>query len=168
TPRLLGRGREAHVRRRLDIGGAVLITAAIAAAVFAVSEGGAAGWSSPLVLSLYFQQVLHDSPLMTGLAIAPQGVVGFAAGAAGARLAARLGLHRLLVLTNAVALLGFLLLTRLPATGGYSPLLAAVTFVGFGTAGTAFGAMVTATRGVADGDQGFVGGVINTSRQIGA
>jgi hypothetical protein len=47
-------------------------------------------------------------------------------------------------------------------------LLAAVTFVGFGTAGTAFGAMVTATRGVADGDQGSVGGVINTSRQIGA
>jgi EmrB/QacA subfamily drug resistance transporter len=224
APRLLGRGREPRVRRRLDIGGAVLITAAIAAAVFAVSEGGAAGWTSPLVLaaaaaagiafiafamaeshhpdplvradllrlrslrkggalilllgiwnggellvlSLYFQQVLHDSPLMTGLAIAPQGVVGFAAGAAGARLAARLGLHRLLVLTNAVALLGFLVLTRLPATGGYSPLLAAVTFVGFGTAGTAFGAMVTATRGVADGDQGFVGGVINTSRQIGA
>ena len=28
--------------------------------------------------------------------------------------------------------------------------------------------MVTASRGVADGDQGFVGGVINTSRQIGA
>jgi hypothetical protein len=46
--------------------------------------------------------------------------------------------------------------------------LAAVTFVGFGTAGTAFGAMVTASRGVADGDQGFVGGVINTGRQIGA
>jgi predicted MFS family arabinose efflux permease len=224
TPRLLGRGREGRVRRRLDIGGAALITAAVAALVFAVSEGGAAGWTSPLVLaaaaaagiaftafalaeahhpdplvradllrlrslrkggalimllgvwnggellvlSLYFQQVLHDSPLMTGLAIAPQGVVGFAAGAAGARLAGRLGLHRLLVLTNAVALLGFLVLTRLPATGGYSPLLAAVTFVGLGTAGTAFGAMVTATRGVADGDQGFVGGVINTSRQIGA
>jgi hypothetical protein len=44
-----------------------------------------------LVLSLYFQQVLHDSPLMTGLAIAPQGIVGFAAGALGARLAARMG-----------------------------------------------------------------------------
>ena len=28
--------------------------------------------------------------------------------------------------------------------------------------------MVTASRGVADGDQGFVGGVINTSRQLGA
>lgn len=28
--------------------------------------------------------------------------------------------------------------------------------------------MVTASRGVADGDQGFVGRVINTSRQMGA
>jgi EmrB/QacA subfamily drug resistance transporter len=224
APRLLGRGREQRTRRRLDVGGAVLITVAVASIVFAVSEGGAAGWTSPwvlgaaaaaalalagfalaerrhpdplvrgdllrlrslrksgalivllgiwnggemLVLSLYFQQVLHDSPLVTGLAIAPQGMVGFAAGAAGARLASRLGLQRLLVLTNAVAMLGFLVLTQLPATGGYSPLLAAVTFVGFGTAGTAFGSMVTATKGVADGDQGFVGGVINTGRQIGA
>jgi predicted MFS family arabinose efflux permease len=196
----------------------------VAAVVFAASQGGAAGWTSPpvlaaaglaalalaaftvverhhadplvrgdllrlgslrkggalimllgvwnggemLVLSLYFQQVLHDSPLMTGLAIAPQGIVGFAVGAAGARLAARLGMRRLLVLTNGAATLGFLVLTQLPATGGYSPLLAAVTLVGFGTAGTAFGAMVTASVGVADGDQGFVGGVINTSRQIGA
>ena len=224
TPRLLGRGREQRDRRRLDVAGALLITLVVASVVFAVSQGGAAGWTSPLVLaaaglavaalagfavteghtpdplvrgnllrlsslrkggalimllgvwnggemlvlSLYFQQVLHDSPLMTGLAIAPQGVVGFVAGLTGARLAARLGVARLLVLTNAVATAGFLVLTHLPATGGYSPLLAAVTFVGFGTAGTAFGAMVTASRGVADGDQGFVGGVINTSRQIGA
>jgi MFS family permease len=224
TPRLLGRGREQRERRRLDVAGALLITLVVASVVFAVSQGGAAGWTSPLVLaaaglavaalagfavteghtpdplvrgnllrlsslrkggalimllgvwnggemlvlSLYFQQVLHDSPLMTGLAIAPQGVVGFVAGLTGARLAARLGVARLLVLTNAVATAGFLVLTHLPATGGYSPLLAAVTFVGFGTAGTAFGAMVTASRGVADGDQGFVGGVINTSRQIGA
>ena len=40
--------------------------------------------------------------------------------------------------------------------------------VGFGTAGTAFGTMVTASAGVADADQGLVGGVINTSRQVGA
>jgi MFS family permease len=52
--------------------------------------------------------------------------------------------------------------------GGYSPLLAAVMLVGFGTAGTAFGSMVTASTGIADGDQGLVGGVINTSRQLGA
>jgi MFS family permease len=241
APWLLGESRQRRPGTRLDVAGALLITVAIAAAVFAVSQLGVLGWTSPvllgalalaivaaagfaaverhqpdplvraellrmpglrkastmnlllglwnagelIVLSLYFQQVLHDSPLMTGLAIAPQGIIGFAAGLFGARLANRVGVRRVLVLTSAVATLGFLVLTRLPATsavatlgflvltrlpasGGYSPLLAAVMLVGFGTAGTAFGTMVTASHGVADDDQGLVGGVINTSRQIGA
>ena len=58
-------------------------------------------------------------------------------------------------------------LTRLPATG-YSPVLFVVTLIGFGTAGTALGSTVLASRGMADADQGLVGGMINTSRQIGA
>jgi len=211
-------------RRRLDVGGAALITGAVAALVFAVSQGDVAGWGSPvvlsalaaalaaaagfvlvesrhpdpliragllrlpslrqgylmtmllgvwnggemLVLSLYFQQVLHDSALASGLAIAPQGIVGFTAGVFGARLAARIGVRRLLMVTSAATTAGFIVLTQLPATGHYSPLLAAVMFVGFGSAGTAFGAMVSASRGVPDAEQGVVGGVINTSRQLGA
>ena len=224
APRLLGESRLAGQGRRLDVSGALLITGAVAALVFAVSQAYVLGWSSPavlgalalaaaagaafaaverhqrepllpagllrrpnlrkastmnlllglwnagelIVLSLYLQQVLHFSPLATGLAIAPQGVIGFAAGAFGARLARRVGIRRVLILTSAVATVGFLALTRLPAGGGYSPLLAAVMLVGFGTAGTAFGTMVTASAGVADADQGLVGGVINTSRQVGA
>jgi EmrB/QacA subfamily drug resistance transporter len=224
APRLLGESRAKRPRGRLDAAGALLITVAVAAAVFAVSQVDVLGWTSPavlaaialgvlaavavpvverhspdplvrpdllrmaslrkastlnlllgvwnagelIVLSLYFQQVLHDSPLVTGLAIAPQGIVGFTAGAFGARLTGRVGIRRVLVLTSATATLGFLVLSRLPASGGYSPLLAAVMLVGFGSAGTAFGTMVTASHGVADGDQGLVGGVINTSRQIGA
>jgi EmrB/QacA subfamily drug resistance transporter len=120
-----------------------------------------------LVLSLYLQQVLHLSPLSTGLAIAPQGVVGFAMGLLGPRLAGRLGVRRLLVLTGASAAAGFAVLTQLPA-GGYSPVLLVVTLIGLGTAGTAFGSVVLASRGMADADQGLVGGMINTSRQIGA
>lgn len=54
-------------------------------------------------------------------------------------------------------------LTRIPAVG-YSPLLTVVILVGFGTAGTAFGSLVIASRGMADGDQGLVGGVINITR----
>lgn len=121
-----------------------------------------------LVLSLYFQQVLTDSPLMTGLAIAPQGVIGFTAGAFGARLGARIGIRRMLVLSSAAATAGFLVLTQLPAGGHYSPVMAAVMLVGFGTAGTAFGTMVIASGGVGEHEQGVVGGVIHTSRQIGA
>jgi MFS family permease len=120
-----------------------------------------------LVLSLYLQQVLHESPLLTGLIIAPQGVVGFAAGMIGPRLAGKIGVRRLLVLTAAAAAAGFLVLTQLPAAG-YSPVLFVVTLIGFGTAGTALGSTVLASRGMADADQGLVGGMINTSRQIGA
>jgi EmrB/QacA subfamily drug resistance transporter len=120
-----------------------------------------------LILSLYLQQVLHEPPLLTGLIIAPQGVVGFGMGMLGPRLARRIGVKRLLVLTGAAAAVGFAVLTRLPA-GGYSPVLLVVTLIGFGTAGTAFGSVVIASRGMADSDQGLVGGMINTSRQIGA
>jgi EmrB/QacA subfamily drug resistance transporter len=224
APRLLANSRGPATGHKLDLRGAALITTAMAAIVFAVSEANVAGWLSPLilgavvvfaagiaafviaerrhadpllpaalirrpalrtagslnlllglwnggemlVLSLYLQQVLKDSPLATGLMIAPQGVIGFIAGAFGARLAKRIGIRRVLVLTGVVAAAGFAVLTQLPATGHYSPVLAAVMLVGFGTAGTAFGTMVIATTGVAGAEQGIVGGVINTSRQIGA
>ena len=121
-----------------------------------------------IVLSLYLQQVLHYSPLETGLVIAPQGIIGFSAGISGARLARRIGIRRVLMLTSGIAMAGFLVLTRLPVGGDYSPVLAAVMPVGFGTAGTAFGTMVTASGCVADHEQGVVGGLINTSRQVGA
>ncbi|HEX3748916.1 MAG TPA: MFS transporter, partial [Streptosporangiaceae bacterium] len=121
-----------------------------------------------LVLSLYFQQVLHESPLLTGLAIAPQGMAGFTAGIYGTQLAARFGgVRRLLAVAGVFVTVGFLVLTQLPAHG-YSPLLLAVMLIGFGTASTAFGSIVIASRGMPDGDQGVVGGMINTSRQIGA
>ena len=224
APRLLADSRGPSAGRRLDASGALLITGAMAALVFAVSQANVSGWLSPLilgalaasaacagafvvaerrhpdpllpaaiirrpalrtatalnvllglwnggemlVLSLYFQQVLRDSPLATGLAIAPQGVVGFIAGAFGARMASRIGIRRVLILTGVAAAAGFAILTRLPASGHYSPLLAAVMLIGFGTAGTAFGTMVIATAGTASAEQGVVGGVINTSRQVGA
>ena len=225
APRLLGESRQDSSGRKLDVGGAILITVTVAALVFAVSQVEILGLASPavllavaaaitaaagfvmverhhpdplvrldllgraslrtaatlnlllgmwnagelIVLSLYLQQVLHYSPLETGLVIAPQGIIGFTAGAFGAALARRVGIRRVLILTSVVATAGFGLLTHLPAAAdGYSPLLAAVMLVGFGTAGMAFGTMVTASQGVADHEQGLVGGVVNTSRQVGA
>jgi MFS family permease len=210
-------------RRRLDVRGAVLITAAVALAVFGISQGNVLGWTSPLVLgaavtaacatacfvaaearhpaplvrprlllrpglrdgailafllgvwnggellvlSLYLQQRLGFSPLATGLVIAPQGLAGFTMGMAGPRLAGRLGVRRVLLLAGAAATTGFAVLIRLPAAG-YSPLLLVVVLVGAGGAGTAFGSIVLASRELADSDQGLAGGVINTSRQVGA
>ena len=217
-------GRTAPRRgRRLDVRGAVLITAAVTLAVFGISQGDVLGWTSPLVLgaaviavvaaacfvvaethhpaplvrprlllrpglrngaslafllgvwnggellvlSLYMQQVLHFSPLVTGLIIAPQGMAGFSMGIFGPRLAGRFGVRRLAMLAGVSATVGFAALTQLPAAG-YSPLLFAVILVGIGGAGTAFGSIVLASRELADGDQGLAGGVVNTSRQVGA
>jgi EmrB/QacA subfamily drug resistance transporter len=209
--------------RRLDVRGAVLITAAVALAVFGISQGDVLGWTSPLVigaaviavgaaacfvlaetrypaplvqpgmllrpglrngamlafllglwtggellvLSLYMQQVLHFSPLVTGLIIAPQGMAGFSMGLLGPRLADRFGVRRVAMIAGVSATIGFAALTQLPAVG-YSPLLFVVILVGFGGAGTAFGSIVLASRELADGDQGLAGAVVNTSRQVGA
>jgi EmrB/QacA subfamily drug resistance transporter len=120
-----------------------------------------------LVLSLYMQQVLRFSPLVTGLIIAPQGMAGFSMGLLGPKLAARFGVRRVAMIAGVSASIGFAALTQLPAVG-YSPLLFVVILVGFGGAGTAFGSIVLASRELADGDQGLAGGVVNTSRQVGA
>lgn len=127
-------------------------------------------WSAGelVVLSVYLQQTLHDSPLLAGLVIAPQGIVGFITGMFGSRLVRRLGLRRLLIFSTFAAGVGFLLLTDLPSSGQFSAVFCAVLLVGFGTVGTVMGTTIMAAQGMAEEDQGLVGGVINTTRQVGA
>lgn len=222
--RLIDPDRRSPRSAQLDLTGGILVTLAVAATVFAISEGPVLGWVQPLVigalvvgvvasagfvavervhadplidlrllrrrglrtagiltllvgawtagelvvLSVYLQQTLHDSPLAAGLVIAPQGVVGFITGMFGARLVRRVGMRTLLVVATAATGAGFLVLAHLPMSGHYSPIFAAVVLVGFGTVGTVFGTTVMAASGMADADQGLVGGVVNTTRQVGA
>jgi EmrB/QacA subfamily drug resistance transporter len=121
-----------------------------------------------VVMSLYLQQTLHDSPLVAGLVIAPQGVVGFITGMFGSRLARTIGLRKLLISSTISVGVGFLILMNLPTSGHYSAVFLAVLLIGFGTVGTVFGTTVMASQGMADADQGLVGGVVNTTRQVGA
>ncbi len=121
-----------------------------------------------VVMSVYLQQTLHDSPLVAGLVIAPQGVVGFVTGMFGARLVRCFGMRTWLVVATAAAGIGFLVLSDLPTSGHYDALFAVVVLIGFGTVGTVFGTTVMAASGMAPADQGLVGGVVNTTRQVGA
>jgi EmrB/QacA subfamily drug resistance transporter len=224
APRLITSVRRSSKSTHLDVTGGVLVTLAVAAGVFAVSEAPVQGWFDPfvltalvvaalamgsfvavervqtaplidlsllrqrglrtaailtfvmgactagelVVLSVYLQQVLHDSPLTAGLVIAPQGVVGFITGMFGARLVGRIGMRALLVAATASMGVGFLILAHLPSSGHYSPVFFAVVLVGFGVVGTVFGTTVMAASGMAQSDQGLVGGVVNTTRQVGA
>jgi len=211
-------------RPRLDLVGALLVTAGVASVVYGISQGPVRGWSSPttvipivaagalvyafvrverrhpsplvrlgvlripalraanlvtvllgawgagelLVVPLYLQFALHYSPLLTGLAIAPQGVLGFLGAARGAQLVRALGLRAFLAATGVSAGLGLGLLGLLLTTRSYPLLLAGLALAGFGTAGGAFGATVAATRGIEDGEQGLASGLVNMSRQLGA
>jgi EmrB/QacA subfamily drug resistance transporter len=224
APRLLPASGPVRSRQRLDLGGALLVTAGVAAIVYAVSEGPVRGWLSVqfltalvlcvalvsgfvavelhhrsplvrlgilrlrslrtanlvttmigawsagelLVIPLYMQLVLHYSPLVTGLSMAPQGFFGFLGAARGSTVVRRIGLRRFLVLTAASAALGLTLLAVFLDTRSYPLLLIGFAFTGLGTASGAFGATVAASVGVSNGEQGFAGGLVNMSRQVGA
>ena len=212
------------VRTSLDVGGALLVTGAIAALVYGVSEGPELGWTSatalgalamalvlgagfvyveqrhpaPLVrlgmlrrrrlrsanvamvllgawsagelltVTLFFQLVLHYSALTTGLAIAPQGIMGFLGASRGASIVRHVGVRSLMIASAGAAAMGLFLLGFSFASHEYALYLPGFMLVGFGTAASAFGATVAATHGVEDSEQGLAGGLINMSRQVGA
>jgi EmrB/QacA subfamily drug resistance transporter len=212
------------VRTRLDFGGALLVTGAIAALVYGVSEGPELGWASattlgalalaitlgvgfvhveqrhpaPLVrlgmlrrrrlrsanvamillgawsagelltVPLFFQLVLHYSALTTGLAMAPQGIIGFLGASRGASIVRRVGVRSLMIASTGAAAAGLFLLGVSFASHEYALYLPGFMLAGFGTAVSAFGATVAATHGVEDREQGLAGGLINMSRQVGA
>lgn len=134
---------------------------------FTVAVGA---WSAAelLVMPLYLQLVLHYSPVLTGLAMAPQGVVGFLAASRGPATVRRLGARRLLVLASSAAGLGLVVLAVAAGAHSYPLVLLGLVLAGYGTATAMFGSTVAATTGVADHEQGLAGGLVNMSRQVGA
>jgi len=127
-------------------------------------------WSAGelLVVPLYLQLVLHYSPLVTGLAMAPQGIVGFLGATRGARVVRRVGIRLFLVVSGIAAASGLLLLGLVLELRSYPLLVVGFMLAGYGTATGAFGATVAATQGVRDDEQGLAGGLVNMSRQVGA
>ena len=121
-----------------------------------------------LVLTLYAQQVLGYSALVSGLIAIPQGIGGLLRGLVAARLLDRAGLRWFLVANWALAALSILVLFRFPATSHY-PLLGIVLLgVGFGSTNVIFGGTIAGSAGVSNDEQGSAGALVNAARQIGA
>jgi EmrB/QacA subfamily drug resistance transporter len=121
-----------------------------------------------LVLSLYCQQVLGFSALVSGLIALPQGVGGLLRGALGARLLDRVGLRAFVAGNCLLAAVSALALFRVPATTSYPGLGIVLLAFGFGSTNVMFGATVAASSGVMDSEQGLAGALVNATRQIGA
>ncbi len=116
----------------------------------------------------YLQEVLHYSPLETGLAFLPQTLVLFAATRVVPRVSARVSPARLMTVGIALALVGMAWLTRLDVTTAFFPGIAVPLMLLGAGVGTAFIPLTAAgVAGVAAEDAGAASGLVNTSHQLG-
>ncbi|MGF7239490.1 MAG: MFS transporter, partial [Frankia sp.] len=118
--------------------------------------------------TLYLQQVLDYSPVRTGLAYTPLSVGLIAASTAASQLVNTFGARKVLMAGLAITTCGFLLLSRITATGGYfGPLFWGLVVLSVGL-GLAFVSItVAATSGVGAEDAGLASGLLNTTQQVG-
>jgi hypothetical protein len=119
--------------------------------------------------SLFMQQVLHYSPLRTGVAYLAMALVSVVAAAGLApRVLGRLGAGATLALGQASSAVGLLLLANAPADAAYwADVFPGFALVGLGIGFSAMSAQVAAFIGVEQTFTGLAGGMVETAREIG-
>ena len=132
----------------------------------------AALWMSSFGMQLYFltiylQQVLHESPLRAGLSFLPLAISIVVGTRVGGRLVGRIGIARTLTAGMAIGAVGLFLYLRLPADGSLADLIPGMVVAGLGQ-GMAFTTMyVAASTGVPQGNEGVASATAMTAQQLG-
>ncbi len=224
--RFVPESRADAIQRKLDLGGAVTVTAGLVALVFAVVRTETYPWRSVQVLaplacavvllgvfvflqarvskaplvplrilrsrsvaganvimfmlfsalfaagyfgSLYAQQVLGYSPLMTGVAFLPQAICIAVVSQLTARLVPRFGPRPLIVIGAIIAGSGLIWLSGISPTSTYFPdLFGPFVLMGVGMGLAMMPVPVAATTGMNPEEAGLLSGLLNTSRTVGA
>jgi EmrB/QacA subfamily drug resistance transporter len=119
-------------------------------------------------LTLYMQNVLHYSPIQTGLAYLPVCfVIGGAAGAA-SQLLARVGTRPVIVGGALIAAGGVYWLSRIPVGGSFvSNLLPGMVIMSLGIGPMFVGVTTAANSGVSADKAGLAAALVNASQQVG-
>jgi EmrB/QacA subfamily drug resistance transporter len=121
-----------------------------------------------LLLTLYMQEVLHYSPIKTGVAYIPQTLMLVGFSGLGQALVTRLGVRRIFPVGLALAAVAYVLFAHLPAQGHYwSDLFPGFLISGPGLAFAFVSMSIGALTGVREADAGVASGLINTTQQIG-
>jgi MFS family permease len=120
------------------------------------------------IATLYMQQLRGWSPLETGLAIFPAGVLVAIISTRIAPLVMRFGVTRLILAGMVSIIVGYALFLPIGLNSSYAlAMLPTFLLAGLGFA-LAFGPLnIAATNGIAPGEQGLAGGLLNTSFQFG-
>jgi Major Facilitator Superfamily len=127
------------------------------------------GWFGfQFIATLYMQQLRGWSPLETGLAIFPGGLLVAVLAPRVAPLVMRFGVRRLVTAGLASTALGYLLFLPIGLDSAYAPaILPTMLLAGFGFA-LAYGPLnIAATNGIAASEQGLASGLVSTSFQFG-
>lgn len=118
-------------------------------------------------LTLHLQQVLHFSPLRTGLAWLPFCALVIAGFGSAAAVVPRLGVRPVLVTAMVAGAIGMLLLSRVSEGSGYPALLPGMLTAGFGM-GLGFVSITIAAVGETHSDiTGLASGLVTTTQQLG-
>ncbi|SHL07792.1 MFS transporter [Actinacidiphila paucisporea] len=140
----------------------------VASANTVLFTAGAATFATWYFLSLYMQQVLHYSPIRTGLSFLPHTVAIIIGSKLAPRLMGRIDARLVAAAGGLVAVAGALWQSRITADGTFLGIILGpgiLTMLGAGMLLTPVSAV--AMSGVGRGDQGLVSGLLNTSRQLG-
>lgn len=129
---------------------------------------GTAMFAMFLILTLYMQQVLHYSPLRTGvyyLAVAGTAIIW---ANVTAQVVNRVGVKPALVFGMTMMTIGLLLFTQVPVHGSYaSNLLPGFLIIGVGIPFSFIPITIASLAGTNPGQAGLASGLINTSQQVG-
>jgi EmrB/QacA subfamily drug resistance transporter len=129
---------------------------------------GAAIFSMFFLLTLYMQEVLHYSPLHTGLAYIALTLTIIVFSGLAQALVTRVGVRLVLPTGLALSAVALVLFARLPVHGSYfSDLLPPFLIAGLGLALAFVPMSIGALTGVQPADAGVASGLINTNQQIG-
>ena len=144
--------------RNRSVAGANIVSALLASAMFAVFYS----------TTLYMQQVLHYSPLRTGLAYVPFGLSILVAAAAAPALVSLAGIRVTSIVGSAVSLAGLVLLARVPVSGHLlTDIILPTVIVGLGAGAVIVPTSVAAMSGVTADQHGIASALLNVSRQLG-
>jgi EmrB/QacA subfamily drug resistance transporter len=129
---------------------------------------GAVAFSEFFLLSLYMQDVLHYSPIQSGLAFIAFALTVVVASNFAQLAVGRIGVRAALSAGLLVAAVSVAWLTRLPVDANYfSDLFVPYVLGGAGMAFAFVPVTIASLTGVHPSDAGVASGLVNTSRQIG-
>jgi EmrB/QacA subfamily drug resistance transporter len=129
---------------------------------------GAVAFSEFFLLSLYMQDVLHYSPIQSGLAFVAFALTVVIASNFAQLVVGRIGVRRALGAGLLASAISVAWLTRLPVDGNYFlDLFPAYVLGGAGMAFAFVPVTIASLSGVGPSDAGVASGLVNTSRQIG-